>query len=363
MIVMLHKHTHGIAVALVIALLLTIVAFLPAMVTATPVISVNADTFVDPNNPTNSYNNQRLELSYSSFSSFQGVRRIFVKIDLSGVSTDTSNSTLHLTIVENNLPDGVTVQVGLYQVLSDTWNESTNDSNAPAPSTLLDTVSVSSGQLSQIKFGDGTASHAVSTYIKSQQSGDGTASFLIRLDNGSGSLGFGTNIFFEDREGSADGVNGNEPYIDLNDSLAVNLASFTAISQPDHVLVDWQTVAELGNLGFNLLRSTSLEGEQVALNAELIPSQAPGSGQGASYSFEDDDVEDGTTYNYWLEDVDTSGTTTRHGPVSVTYDSNPTAVQVIGLGNGSRGKPWANGLLGTLLLAAGGYVWYRRRRA
>jgi hypothetical protein len=146
--------------------------------------------------------------------------------------------------------------------------------------------------------------------------------------------------------------------------LAVTLAIFTAISQEDHVLINWKTVAELNNLGFNLLRSTSsADGEQTKLNDELIPSQAPGSGQGASYSFEDDDVEDDTTYYYWLEDVDTSGRTRQYGPQSVTYQSDAMAVEVATLRaveNG--GQPWAIGALASLLLAVGGYVWYRRAR-
>lgn len=112
---------------------------------------------------------------------------------------------------------------------------------------------------------------------------------------------------------------------DTNCVLAVTLADFSATSQQDHIEVTWQTVSELDHLGFNVWRSLTEEIPDTQLNAELIPSQAPGSGQGGSYEWVDNDIEPGVTYYYWLEDVDVSGVTTRHGPVSVTT-SVPTAI-------------------------------------
>ncbi len=115
--------------------------------------------------------------------------------------------------------------------------------------------------------------------------------------------------------------------------LAVTLASFDAQAQAGHVLVSWETVSELNNAGFNLYRTGSVgdgepsrrdrpeQGELLA----FVPSQAPGSTLSASYSYADLNVEPGQTYWYWLEDVDLSGATTLHGPVSVVYDA-PTAV-------------------------------------
>jgi hypothetical protein len=37
---------------------------------------------------------------------------------------------------------------------------------------------------------------------------------------------------------------------------------------------------------------------------------------GASYQFADESAAPGVTYYYWLEDVDTYGSATLHGPVS-----------------------------------------------
>lgn len=99
--------------------------------------------------------------------------------------------------------------------------------------------------------------------------------------------------------------------------LAVLLASLTAEARPGHVLLAWETTSELHNQGFTLLRSQSPEAEPEVM--AFVPSAAPGSTQGVSYSWQDLKVEPGNTYWYWLEDVDLAGVATRHGPVSVTY--------------------------------------------
>ena len=113
-------------------------------------------------------------------------------------------------------------------------------------------------------------------------------------------------------------------------SLAVTLASFTADAQADGVRVGWETTSEINNAGFNLYRAESASGAQAKLNADLIPSQAPGSTQGALYEYLDANVAPGQTYWYWLESVDISGATTLNGPVSVDV-SAPTAVALTDL--------------------------------
>lgn len=56
---------------------------------------------------------------------------------------------------------------------------------------------------------------------------------------------------------------------------------------------------------------------------------------GFTYTWNDTDVVSGQTYYYWLEDVDLNGTTTLHGPVSVTV-SAPTAVTISDLNSSSQ---------------------------
>ena len=113
-------------------------------------------------------------------------------------------------------------------------------------------------------------------------------------------------------------------------TLAVTLADFHAVQQGDAVLVTWETASELNNRGFNLYRGTSPDGWDRQLNTALIPSQSQGSPGGFVYTWEDRaGLVAGTTY-YWLQDVDTSGAMTMHGPVSVDY-TVPTAVTLSGV--------------------------------
>jgi hypothetical protein len=99
---------------------------------------------------------------------------------------------------------------------------------------------------------------------------------------------------------------------------AVTLSSFTATGAPKSVVLSWVTTSETDNLGFNLYRSTLVNGNRTKVNAQLIPSQVyPGSPSGAVYSFTDTSVKPLRTYYYWLEDVDIHGATTLNGPVKV----------------------------------------------
>ena len=81
-----------------------------------------------------------------------------------------------------------------------------------------------------------------------------------------------------------------------------------------------------------------------------VPSQAPGSTQGAAYRYEDLAVQPGESWVYWLEDVSLSGVTTLHGPVSAAA-SAPTAVTLSGLQAGpvASAAPAALPLAGALL--------------
>ncbi|MEA3336026.1 MAG: CotH kinase family protein [Chloroflexota bacterium] len=142
--------------------------------------------------------------------------------------------------------------------------------------------------------------------------------------------------------------------------LAVLLASFSASAQANHVLVSWATVSEVDNAGFNVYRGLSAGAPETLLG--FVPSAVPGSAQGAGYSYADLDIADGQTYWYWLEDVDTSGATGLHGPVSVTYLA-PTAVTLSDLTAGGQPPENLNWLLPVALaLAAAGaaFAWHRR---
>ena len=147
-------------------------------------------------------------------------------------------------------------------------------------------------------------------------------------------------------------------------SLAVTLAGFDAQAQAGHVLVTWETVSELGTAGFNLYRTETAEPPSAADLLTTVPSQGPGSTQGFFYSYRDNAVTAGETYWYWLEDVDLSGATTIHGPVSVVFTA-PTAVTLSGLEAAADQPavvvwPW---LMALMAAAAVLVVWRRHNPA
>ena len=144
---------------------------------------------------------------------------------------------------------------------------------------------------------------------------------------------------------TADAIGGDE-WVGVDDlsitasPLAVTLEEFTATPQADHILVAWRTSSEFDSVGFNLYRSSSASAPQTLLG--FVPSQAPGGTQGASYAWQDFDVTPGITGYYWLEEIDLSGATLLHGPVSATYQ-DPTVVGLIGMQAGDppdRAKAW-----------------------
>lgn len=147
-----------------------------------------------------------------------------------------------------------------------------------------------------------------------------------------------------------------------NPPLSVNQASLSAEADGDAVLVLWETVTEHQNVGFTLYRSQlpDQEGDLLA----FVPSQTPGSGQGAVYEYSDIAVTPGQTYWYTLEAVDVHGATTRHGPVSVNFAA-PTAVTFSGVHASSAAGPAIplEGALLALLAPLAGALVVRRRRA
>lgn len=108
-----------------------------------------------------------------------------------------------------------------------------------------------------------------------------------------------------------------ETAVDLDYFVAERGASATGRTGADvSVTLRWATVSETNNRGFNLYRGLSDSGPWTKINAQLIPSNLPpGSPEGASYEWVDANPGPGTPF-YLLEDVDTSGVTTQHGPVS-----------------------------------------------
>jgi hypothetical protein len=98
---------------------------------------------------------------------------------------------------------------------------------------------------------------------------------------------------------------------------AVSLESFSATPRDSAVDLSWTTASEIQNLGFHLHRSVAAGGPWERITTSLIPGLGS-SPSGASYGYRDTGLSNGKTYFYLLEDVETTGRTKHHGPVSAT---------------------------------------------
>jgi hypothetical protein len=101
----------------------------------------------------------------------------------------------------------------------------------------------------------------------------------------------------------------------------IELVSFTAAANGQGgVTLSWTTAVEIDTAGYNLYRAGSPGAPLTQINALLIA--ATGSfGAGADYSA--NDWPGAGHWWYWLEDVDTQGHRTLHGPVTVTVGGGP----------------------------------------
>ncbi len=106
-------------------------------------------------------------------------------------------------------------------------------------------------------------------------------------------------------------------------STKITLKSFSAHTGKDknganRVVLTWKTSGEAQNLGFNVYRD--LSGNRVRMNpspiagSALMMSGALPKHAGRSYAWIDPSV-GAAQASYWLEDIDTNGTRTMHGPV------------------------------------------------
>jgi hypothetical protein len=98
--------------------------------------------------------------------------------------------------------------------------------------------------------------------------------------------------------------------------LPVGLSSFTAVVEDSQIILKWITTSEINNLGFDVYRSESPDGEFVKVN----PAYIKGAGTDVtphSYQFVDSIVEIGKTYYYYIEDISFSGERNRSFTIKV----------------------------------------------
>jgi hypothetical protein len=106
----------------------------------------------------------------------------------------------------------------------------------------------------------------------------------------------------------------------------VKLQSFTATPGEDSVLLEWQTASELDNLGFHLYRAEGAAGPYRRITPLVVPGLGS-SPSGARYRYLDSGLPEERTYFYELEDIETTGKTERHGPISATTTSGAVAAE------------------------------------
>jgi len=103
----------------------------------------------------------------------------------------------------------------------------------------------------------------------------------------------------------------------IDGSLPVELSLFIASVSSNGVTLRWRTESEIENLGFNVYRSISTDGEFTKINPTLIKRHGTAATP-YNYTFIDETVQIGSTYLYRIENVDFSGKTYLSKIIQVT---------------------------------------------
>jgi hypothetical protein len=97
----------------------------------------------------------------------------------------------------------------------------------------------------------------------------------------------------------------------------IDISVFTAMPGDRKVTLTWVTESEVDNQGFNIYRGEAEGGEYEKINNLLIPARGSAT-EGAVYTVTDDALKNRKTYYYKIEDIDSSGISTFHGPIKAT---------------------------------------------
>jgi len=102
-------------------------------------------------------------------------------------------------------------------------------------------------------------------------------------------------------------------------SLPVILSYFYASLQNDSILLEWGTESEQDNLGWNIYRSDNPRTGFCKINAQLIPG-AGNTSTPTNYNNQDNAIQIGYTYTYYLESIDYSGNTHAYQTISILIE-------------------------------------------
>ena len=184
------------------------------------------------------------------------------------------------------------------------------DDNPPIVSAIIDPVTETSMTIKVVSIIEANL-HGVPYKYSGGSTTDWTTATSHKFENLDPNTTYTLTVTARDLAGNE----GSDSNSDV--TLPVELTSFTATAGDGKVTLHWITESEIENLGFNIYRSTNSNVKFLMLNDELIP----GAGSSSSrhgYEYIDKGLTNEVTYWYKLEDVDYSGKTELHGPISAT---------------------------------------------
>lgn len=240
-------------------------------------------------------------------------------------------------IVKTDSPDPVGVGQFVTYRLTVTNNGPAIATNVTVSDPLPATVSLVSANPS---IGSCSGTTTISCSLGTLAVGNSQFVNIVVIANAAGTL---TNTATVTRT-EVDSVPANDSSTATTTVLAVTLVrlrDFTVTQDKRNVQVAWQTSFESDNLGFNVYRTVG--GTQTRINKHLIAGTALSSKKhdsvaGHVYRF-NDKLDQGTFAQYWLEDVDTAGHKSMHGPVSPAngvVDAPDNTSPLSGLGAGGE---------------------------
>ncbi len=107
-------------------------------------------------------------------------------------------------------------------------------------------------------------------------------------------------------------------YTEKAPTVPVTLSHFSAtMTAENYVNLKWVSQTETGLMGYNVLRSADEDLSTARQICALI--EATNTSQAQTYTYLDKDLVEDGTYYYWLQSVETDGSTNFHGPASVIF--------------------------------------------
>lgn len=108
--------------------------------------------------------------------------------------------------------------------------------------------------------------------------------------------------------------------IDGDDSLPVSLSYFESQFANGNIILHWRTESEIDIVGFNIWRSTSVNGPFKKNNEQSIAAYG-NSEQRSDYSYHDKRIENGKCYYYYIEILEMDGSSDRSKTIQATVET------------------------------------------